>query len=46
MNLAVAAFNLSCALYWLCQLDVSMAGLSVAGAFASIAAFRVWRQSC
>ena len=44
MNLAVAAFNLSCAAVWLVQGDISAAGMSVFGAWCSVVAYRLARE--
>lgn len=44
MNLAIAAFNLSCALVWIVQGELSAAGLSVFGAWCSVVAYRWARE--
>lgn len=41
MNLAVAAFNLSCAIVWLVQGEFSAAAMSVFGAWCSIKAYKL-----
>ena len=44
MNLAVAAFNLACAVYWLCNGNAFAAVMSCIGAQCSIKAYKWARE--